>query len=442
MRICSPVLVLLILLTASCGQTIETSSEEDFSTKTKLHVAAYTQNKDFSGIVAISVAGELLVDEPFGFADVDSQQVATLDTSFHIASLSKTFTAAAIRILIENRQLGLEDPVSLYLPDFPRGQAITIRHLLAHQSGIPDYWSLPDAHELSLEYITVEDLVSWLGQHPLEFEPGSQSRYSNSGYALLAAIIERASDLKYHDYIQKQITGPAELSSVREFGGSADAIGYEPSYSVSGVTRNRNYNPSILIGAGSLKSSTRDLVAWCQLNIVQMKNSGDPFTYGWGERKDGDLVWLEQTGRVSGFASHIRAYPETETCIVVLSNIESDAVSAIGKDLFQILSGGSLSPPNIRSPHTVDESQLSDYVGWFEIQPGQSVEIVQTNNGLMLRGLNGPFLPLEPTEKDVFFYRQLYVEIEAHRGGDGSVDALLWGREYPMPRIDANDGSN
>lgn len=422
-------------LAVACSGQSDSNNERNLIENANDYISGYVENGDFSGIAVISRSGDILVNASFGYADIESRSEINFHTSFHIASLSKTFTSAAIMHLVEDGSVSLDESLATYIPNFPDADRITIRHLLRHESGIPDYWTASDIGDISQRLITTDELILWLGKRPLEFAPGSQSRYSNSGYAVLAAVIERVSGQPYHIYLAEHVYPPGALDQTREFRGHADAIGYQPSYEEAGIAPAPTYNPSFLLGAGSLESTPSDLIDWCNEFI---RSHRDPdtkhLTYGWGLRKSGGRQWLEQSGRNPGYASHLRAYPDEELCIVVLSNIESESVNSIAEGLASLADGENVLAPVQRNIKPLLLNQMEDLVGQYQIEPGRIVEVRRTAAGLVLAGTSGPFLPLEAIGEDRFFYRQLYVEIEIDRDADENVIALLWGGSYPLPK--------
>ena len=398
---------------------------------------AFAANGDFSGVVAVARNGALLGHAAVGLEEAGDASLPVLDTSFHVASVSKTFTAAAIRVLIGDGLLALDDSVSDYLPDYPWGGRITIRHLLDHQSGIPDYWSLADVDAMMARAPSSRDLVSWLAAQPLAFEPGSQSTYSNSGYAILAAVIESVARQPYHAFLQERVYPSADLRNTSAYRHDADADGRVPDFAPRMSRPSPRYDPAILIGAGSLKSTANDLLRWCDAFLADYLDSATPaFVHGWGVRQENGRQRAQQTGRNPGFSAHIRAYPDARTCVVVLSNLESEAVVAIGAGAAAIAFGDPVSLPSPRRIVDMPEAALRAIVGRYEIAPGESLEVTYGPEGLLLRGTNGPFLPLEPVGDDRFFYRQLYTSLTAERDDSGRVEALLWGGNWRLERID------
>ncbi len=428
---------LAVVALASCRPPAARVVEYRLDEKLQELALAFLANGDFSGVIAVSHDGEVIGEAAVASTYVQGARALDTHTSFHVASISKTFTAAAIRSLVAQDRFSLDDPLADFLPDFPASESLTIRHLLNHQSGVPDYWSLPDVGEYTSRHTPIAELIAWLGTKPLDFAPGSDTSYSNSGYALLAAVVEAASGQKYHDYLAREIFPAANLKETSVYLNDADVVGYSPAYGSDRITPSAPYDPSILIGAGSLKSTASDLLLWCKVFIDNFLDAeSDTFVYGWGTREENGRRHLEQTGRNPGFSAHLRAYPDSGTCVVVLSNIESDSVAVLGAGAAAIAFGEAVTPLAKRPVISVSEDKLAAFIGHFEISPGNIVEVSMGAGGLLLRGRNGPFLPLEAIGDDKFFYRQLYTMIAAERDDHGQVTALLWGGSWRMPRVE------
>ncbi|MCT8136849.1 beta-lactamase family protein [Anaerobacillus sp. CMMVII] len=206
----------------------------------------------FNGTVLVAKEGEVLFSKGYGYADKENEIANTPDTVFHIASLSKSFTALSILQLEELGKLQTEDPISNYFEDFPNGDRITVHHLLNHSSGIPELLSLV---ENGKEH-TLEELYVAIKTAELEFEPGSKYSYSNSGYFLLALIIEKLSELSLADYIQEHIIEPAEMKHTYFVAAPVpQAIGYENMEEPTHLI-----DISIAYGAGNMLSITGDLL--------------------------------------------------------------------------------------------------------------------------------------------------------------------------------------
>jgi CubicO group peptidase (beta-lactamase class C family) len=409
------------------------------------YIRAYVRNGDFSGSVLVSRAGRVVFRKSYGMANYELSVPNTEKTRFHIASVSKTFTAAAIVLLEKQGRLKLSDPLSKWIPDFLNGEKITVEQMLTHRSGLPDYYSLPEYSAKRSQRVTLPDLIAWVKTKPLDFLPGSESRYSNTGYAFLAYIVEQTSGKRYEDFVAEQLFQPAGM---KESGTFRDdelimdrASGYQPWVGAKGMRNAPAYDKTILTGAGSLYSTTGDLHAWCRALLEKkfFDLNQLAYPYGWGEHQAAGpngkkRKLLEQDGRDPGFVSHVSIYPDDDLIVLVLGNLEDGAVNPMAAGLAAIALGENATAPPARV-QTKSLQPGDEYFGRYEVRPDFLIDVKQVGADLFLRGTGGDYLPLEPTGKDSFFYRQFYLTVRFQRNKAGKVDQLLWQGDYPCKKV-------
>ncbi|MCI0486526.1 MAG: serine hydrolase [Blastocatellia bacterium] len=409
------------------------------------YLAPYLEMKDFSGVVFLARDGKILLSKGYGMSNYEHRVPNTPQTRFHIASISKTFTAAAIAILQKKGLLSFDDKLSKFIPDYPDGDVIKLEHLLTHSAGIPDYWNLPDVGKIKMSHSTLEELVAWLKTKSLDFSPGTRNQYSNSGYTLLAYIIEKASKQTYEEFLREQIFEPLGMKDTGSFFHEPlilnRASGYDPWIGPMGLINAPYYSRSLLVGSGSLYSTAEDLYRWYQAirnkRLFGLDSLAHP--YGWGERKYFGRRLIEQNGRDPGFASCLSAYLEDDLCVIVLSNIESEAVARIKQDMTAMILGEAYETPQIRSPVPVAPKLLDEYEGRYEVSPDFVLTVEREDKHLFLKGGEGPYLPLEPLSDKKFFYKQLYVSIIFERDASGKVTRLLWDGKFLCKKIDLSE---
>ena len=408
-------------------------------------VLAYVRNGDFSGSVLVARDGRILFRKSYGMANYELSVPNTERTRFQIGSVSKTFTAAAILVLEKQGKLKLSDPLSKWLPDYLNGEKITIEHMLTHRSGLPDYYSLPEYSVKKSQRVPLPDLIAWIKTKPLDFLPGTEVRYSNTGYAFLAYIVEQVSGRHYEDFVAEELFKP---SGMKDSGTVRDdvliserASGYQPWVGPQGMRNAPAYEKTVLIGAASLYSTTDDLYAWCR--ALQEKKFFDlskfTYPYGWGQGEsnapDGTKrKFLEQDGRVPGFVSNVSMYPQVEAVVVVLGNLEDGAVTPMARDLAALTLGEDVKSPVARVKAHPPES-IAEYAGRYEVRPDFLIDVKEEARDLFLRGTGGDYLPLEPVGKDAFFYRQFYLTVRFQRDKAGKIDRLLWKGDYPCKKV-------
>jgi CubicO group peptidase (beta-lactamase class C family) len=436
-RSCAPVLVILVLLACVVSAFAQSPAR-----KFDEQVRAYLRNGDFSGSILVARGGHALFQKSYGMANHEWNIPNTEKTKFHIASVTKTFTAAAIGMLQQQGKLKLSDPLSKYVPDYLNGDRITIAQMLAHSSGLPDYYSLPEYATRKYQRVTLPDLVAWVKTKPLDFLPGSKNSYSNTGYGFLAYIIEQVSGKPYEQFLADEILKPAGLNDTGTFRDEAlildRATGYQPALGNPGLRNAPFYDKAILTGSGSLYSTTDDLYRWCR--AIEDRRFFDirklEYPYGWGARETKNHhKYIEQSGRDPGFASHVSLFHDDDLVVIVLANLEDAAVNNLADDLAGLALGENPPPPAARPKAANSAVHAEDYVGRYEVSPTFLLDVRAEGPALYLRGTGGDYLPLEPTGKESFFYRQLYVKVAFQRDRSGKIEALLWNGDYPCKKV-------
>lgn len=292
----------------------------------------------------------------YGFSNVLERRPITPDTVFDLASVSKQMTAMGILILMEAGELALNDPVRDHLPDFvdPNpDDPILITDLLYHTSGLADYtgeaWQETDE---DFARLTIEDHLEWLNEQEAEGDRGVEFEYNNSGYALLALIIERVSGQSFADFMADQIFLPLEMSNTLVFTELGQRIPNQAEgYIVSNKGKVKQSTlPSVIAGDGNIFSSVIDLARYDQGlrngDLVEPEtlqlaftpgalDDGETFPYGLGWEVSENYV--EHSGSWSGTSTFYRHYTEIPLTIIVLSNDENYPVDELVDDLAKLL---------------------------------------------------------------------------------------------------------
>jgi CubicO group peptidase (beta-lactamase class C family) len=310
------------------------------------YFAPLAASGDFAGTVLVARGDRVLFEKGYGFANAEMRAPNTPETVFRVASLTKTFTAAAIAMLAERGTVKYTDSLSTYLPDFPAGNRIRIRDLLLHRSGVAN----PSYEEIVTSRLSLDDLVTHLAGKPLRFEPGTSVQYSNGGYVLLAAVIERASGVSYAEFLRRNISEPlglqATMPDAQEAVIPARATGYVPGPPPVGLENVMWYDMSAMAGSGSLVTTARDLHRWAR--AVQRetlhRRATLPYPFGWGVRKYFGRDLLEQSGSLDGFTSYLGVYFTDSTYVICLTNIEAGLNDRCGKDLAAMAFGERYAP--------------------------------------------------------------------------------------------------
>lgn len=283
--------------------------------------------------------GAAVVRRGYGRSDLEAGVEAGPSTDYRLASVSKQFTAAAVLLLQEDGKLSIDDKARKWLPELPPAtDAITLRHLLTHTSGLVDYEDLMgDDWQGQIRDAGVLALLSKADR--LYFAPGSAYRYSNSAYALLSLVVERASGMAYPEFLQARIFGPLGMHDTLAY----VAGGREPPHRAWGYSETGNggwertdqSTTSAVLGDGGIYSSIDDLARWDAalyddrlLDDASRKLAfsphvevtGEPYEaqYGFGWRITGDTLW--HSGETVGFRNVIVRWPQRRLTVVLLSN--------------------------------------------------------------------------------------------------------------------------
>ena len=250
--------------------TAQPKNDEELTAAVKQLGTAVAASGRFSGSVLVAVDGKPLVDQAWGEADREHKIANTPETSYDVGSIGKLFTQIAILQLVEAGKVTLDDPFGKYLTSYPNGDIagkVTIRQLLLHKSGMGDFFeSITPATDLgSLRQL--KDFLPLFAQKPLEFSPGSQTRYSNTGYVVLGMVVEAVSGEDYYNYVAQHILKPADMTHSGFFDRTDLPTGVAHSYDEGkDVT---NMHPVRGSPAGGLQASTGDL-----LQLVQAVDTG------------------------------------------------------------------------------------------------------------------------------------------------------------------------
>lgn len=308
---------------------------------------------DFSGAVLVAHDDVVLLSKGYGRADYGAAIPNTSRTKFRIGSVTKPFTALAIMQLQERGLLDVHDPIGKYIEGYPHGDKITIHHLLSHTSGIPNFTSFSDYGDHFTKFHTLTETIAWFKNKPLEFEPGERGNYTNSGYILLTAIIEKVSGQRYRDYIREHICRPCGMldTDVDSNNPHDDqyAVGYytpdnEAEYadmsvpSGAGVLRSTVgdlYKFHKALSSGKLLSS--DLLERMYVPVMRDAEWQADYGYGWfvqdiaGHR----AVWHH--GIIHGFRAEFVRFIDDNVCIVILNNFFNAPVHDMAKHLAKIV---------------------------------------------------------------------------------------------------------
>jgi CubicO group peptidase (beta-lactamase class C family) len=307
-------------------------------------IAQEMARKKIPGIgLTVLQDGHVTKMQGYGAAILEGSARVDSETGFEIGSITKQFTASLVMMLARERKLEFDDRITRYFAGTPDDwNTITVRHLLTHTSGIPNYTALEGFE--AKRHLTPEQFVRALGAHPLKFTPGSRFSYCNSGYNLLGFIIEKVSHEKYWDVLDHRIFGPLKMTASysRDLPRSGNrAAGYEKQ-DENLVPRDSNLTD--VFAAGAIVSSIQDLTKWAraidagailsQRELGQMwspirLNDGSTYPYGFGWRLDNyqGRKNIGHSGSTSGFSASLQRFPDERLTVIVLCNLGEEGVA-------------------------------------------------------------------------------------------------------------------
>jgi len=339
--------VLVLALCAACTTAIA----KDQRVNVDDLFAAYTGDSVPGASVIVIRNGEVVVRRAFGMADLERHVRATPETDYRLASVSKQFTAMAIMLLAKDGKLRYDQPIRDFLAELPPAtQAVTVRHLLNHTSGLWDYEAL--IPESRAEQLNDDDVLSLVAsKDSLSSPPGMAYCYSNSGYVLLGLIVARVSGIPYPDFLRTRIFDPLEMRSSVAHVEGRDTVprrsyGYSPR--AGGFRQTDQSVTSATLGDGGIYSNVGDLARWdkalTDATIIDRTSLTEATTppvlaggvrpeYGFGwfvDQYRGEKRW-RHTGETSGFRNAILRFPERKLTIVILTNRSSGEPQAIAE---------------------------------------------------------------------------------------------------------------
>jgi CubicO group peptidase (beta-lactamase class C family) len=394
-------------------------------------VQSYVSDKKFMGTVLVAKGDQVLLSKGYGSANLEWSIPNTPSTKFRLGSLTKQFTAASILLLEQQGKLKTDDLVKKYVPNAPAAwDRMTIFNVLTHTAGIPNFTSFPDYPTFSLSAMTPEKLVGTFLTKPLDFQPGEQWSYSNSGYALLGYLIEKVSGQTYEKFLQENIFTPLAMKDSGYDSNTAvitrRAMGYNAP--PNGAIANAGYvHMSVPFSAGALYSTTEDLLKWEQglfggkvISTRSLEKMTTPFknnyAFGVGVQTVNGHKLVDHNGGIQGFNTHLSYYPNDKLTVAVLSNLTGNgpAPDQMAPQLAQVAFGDNVTLLSERKEITLTPAILDRYRGIYKmaVPPGGTMIVAGEGNQLSTQLVGQPPLPIFAQSETMFFAKAVDAQIE------------------------------
>ena len=409
---------------------------QDLSSKLDTLVSAYEKTHKFNGSALVARQGTILLNKGYGLRDASTGARNNENSIFQIGSVTKQFTATVIQKLQEEKKLSVQDKVSKFFPDYPKGDSITIEHLLTHTSGIFSYTS--DRVFMSTEVSkpqTREQMMALFKDKPLQFAPGTNWQYSNSAYSLLGYIIEVVTKKPYEQVVREYIFKPVQMThsgfDFAHLKKPERATGYFVLNDVDTV-KSPIVDSSVAYSAGAIYSTTGDLLRWHKalqnyaiLPKPLQEKAYTPirnnYGYGWiidsieGKRK------VSHGGGIHGFTSNFARIPEDDIVVILLSNNSSPALQEMTNKIFQALYNRSYDLPMEHKAISLSEEKLKEYVGEYEITPELHLKLSVKDGQLLAEPTGQASATVYAEKEDYFFVKKPDVQLQFTRNDKKEV---------------------
>jgi CubicO group peptidase (beta-lactamase class C family) len=423
-------------------------------------------------VVEVIRDGKVVLSKGYGFADLERNVPMTPAASFAIGSNSKQFTAFSIYLLAQDGKLALDDDIRKYLPEVPDfGKTITIRHLLHHTSGLRDYFELMFLKGARIdEVITQEDVLALVKrQRALNFAPGQQHLYSNTGYLLLGQIVQRVSGMPLAEFARVRIFEPLGMKHTQFLNGYGTLVpqrvlSYLPSgaggYDYVAVCESADGPGGVVTTAGDLARWDRnfyegrvgglDLLA--QMQVPAILGNGQPNNYASALVIDsyrGRRI-VEHGGAINGFRTQLTRFPDQHFSVVVLANspdLDPDELVRKVADIYldhevPAAPAAPMSPERKFREVGFDPTQLDALVGYYALPPQsgvQGVHFTKEDGRLWAQGTGQPRIPVFAYGERSFFAKAINAQFTFDAPGkDGIVAGGVLhqgGLDMPAPRV-------
>lgn len=462
MKLQSATLVFILISCLACAQP----SDKELLKKIDDIAKDMSKPGDPGFTVAVAKGDQILFSKGYGSANPEYDIANSAATIFHVASVSKQFTAFAIAMLADQGKISLTDDIRKYLPELHDfGHTITIKHLVHHTSGLRDQWNLLALAGWRLDDVITKDQVLRLISHQdeLNFKPSDEFSYCNTGYTLMAEIVSRVSGKTFAEWCKQNIFEPLKMDHTLFYDDHEKIVknrAYSFHESPEGLKK------SVLsyanAGATSLFTTAEDLTKWSN-NFYTMKvgnanvmkqmeergilNAGDTISYAFGQdiSKYKGVKAIAHSGGDAGYRSYLLRFPEQKYSIVVLSNMGSFNPGALAYKiadvcLKNVLKGDATKeePKKKSGEVKVSDALLKLYEGQYQLTPEMIVTIKLENGKLTGRATGQSSFPLTATSDTEFVFDQAGIRLTFPKPVDNTINQFVFyqgGQTLVAPRV-------
>lgn len=415
--------VFTALLLVSC--TIVTFGQSVNKPKTDSLLNAVAADNQAMGSLAIAQNGVVVYQKAIGYSTITASQKTPADikTHYRIGSISKLFTATMIFQLIEQKKLALDTKLSVYYPQIPNADSITVSQMLSHRSGLYNFVRDSTYQTYMLKPRTEAEMLASFAGHPSDFVPDSKAEYSNTNYVLLGYIVEQVTKKTYAEALKLLITHKLALLDTY-YGGKISAVkneasSYEPQ---NGWQQIPETDMSIPGGAGSLVSTPTDLVKFIDAlfagklinaeNLTLMKTINDGFGMGLFQIPFGPKKAFGHNGDIDGFSSVVGYFPEGKMAYAYCANGVDYPINKLLNGVLHIYYNLPYQIPVFKTP-VLTSADLDKYIGHYSsLRAPIKITVSKAGNVLMAQVTGQTAFALKPVDKDKFSYALAGITID------------------------------
>jgi CubicO group peptidase (beta-lactamase class C family) len=422
-----------------CCATSVFVSAQDLAKEIEQLLAEQYEADGPGGAILVARKGNVLYEGGFGMANIEATEKNTAGNIFKIGSITKQYTAVAILMLEEQGKLNTSDLLTRHLPDYPE-HGITIAQLLNHTAGVPSYTNFPTFLNEVAQTKTPEAIMASFKDLPLDFDPGTDFSYSNSGYIVLGILIEKLSGQDYGSFIEENIFKKIGMNSTYYGRDSDDYANMATGYSLGadGFEPAMKYSMTFPYAAGSIISTVGDQFMWIKAirdnKLISAKSkqkawantrlpNGELTNYGFGWMMNdvNGSASIEHGGGIFGFVSSGIYVPEEDVFVSILTNRDGVSPDEIAVRIAGMAVGRPYAdPPKIDLPSAV----LKEYVAIYEFKDGSTRTITEENGQLYSQRTGSTKLPIYPYAENKFFFADNFTRLEFKRNNMNRIGSV------------------